>query len=645
MNIGSKLKYGSDLHLRVKEAIMTRVKATERNRASRITAWENAEKLYKMYTPTSEADAARDVSRKAGKPQFTTVVIPYSYATLLAVHTFWCSVFLNRSPILQYTGRHGESQQQTQAVDALVDYQVSVGGMKVPMYNWLMDAAKYGIGIIGNYWAHDTFTVAREIEAPKSFLGVSIPGTKEKVIQRQVLDGYVGNKIFNVRPQDFLPDTRVSLINLQKGEYCGRRVQILWNDIVKGKAAGDYFNLESVDRVRKSYWEAHSSGRDGYPITELPSSEDFIYAEDEETFKKRPAVVEAIEMTLEIIPKDFGLGAETYPEKWVFTVAFDELIIGAMPQGADHNMFPYFLQTYEFDAYGLASRGLLEILEPLNNVMDWLFNSHMYNVRQSLNNQLVADPSRVYIDHLKDKEAGKLILLRPEAYGTSTKDAVSQLQVYDITRGNMQDLQIVMELVQRVSGANDNAMGVQNPRGRKTATEVRSSGSLGVNRQKTIAEYNSALGWEPLGQVILQNSQQEYKTALKLRIVGDLMQAAPGFVNVTPQDIAGAYDMVPVDGTLPIDRFAQANLWKEILMGMAQMPQIAMAYDLGGIFSWMAQLAGLKNITQFKLKPQVLPDEEVARQAAAGNLEEVAGGSSAATDPGLRQAFLEAMNE
>jgi hypothetical protein len=38
-----------------------------------------------------------------------------------------------------------------------------------------------------------------------------------------------------------------------------------------------------------------------------------------------------------------------------------------------------------------------------------------------------------------------------------------------------------------------------------------------------------------------------------------------------------------VDGTLPVDRFAQANLWKEILAGMRTMPEIAQQYDMGRI--------------------------------------------------------------
>ena len=86
-----------------------------------------------------------------------------------------------------------------------------------------------------------------------------------------------------------------------------------------------------------------------------------------------------------------------------------------------------------------------------------------------------------------------------------------------------------------------------------------------------------------------------------------------------PEDIQGFFDFVPVDGTLPIDRMAQANLWKELMGGLRMMPpQIAQEYDWTRIFAWVAQLAGLKNISQFKV--QVVPDAQLQQQAQQGNV-------------------------
>jgi len=162
-------------------------------------------------------------------------------------------------------------------------------------------------------------------------------------------------------------------------------------------------------------------------------------------------------------------------------------------------------------------------------------------------------------------------------------------------------------------------MGMLNPRGRKTATEVRTSAAGSTNRLQTNSEYFSAMGWSEMSQMLLQNTQQYYDGEKKFKITGDLMAVgADQFMNITPDQIGGFYDFVPVDGTLPVDRFAQASLWKELLGTLMQVPELAQQYDVGGIFAWVSQLAGLKNINQFKV--QVVPDDQLQKEADSGNV-------------------------
>jgi hypothetical protein len=136
---------------------------------------------------------------------------------------------------------------------------------------------------------------------------------------------------------------------------------------------------------------------------------------------------------------------------------------------------------------------------------------------------------------------------------------------------------------------------------------------------KSNSEYFSMMGWAPLGSMLVQNSQQYMDAEVKLRVVGDLIEmAGPKFIEVSPENIAGFFDFVPVDGTLPADRFAQASLWTQLFAQMQRMPEIAAQYDVAKIFGWVAQLAGLKNIQQFKL--QVQPDNVIGEAAARGDI-------------------------
>jgi hypothetical protein len=173
-------------------------------------------------------------------------------------------------------------------------------------------------------------------------------------------------------------------------------------------------------------------------------------------------------------------------------------------------------------------------------------------------------------------------------------------------------------LGERITGINEQMFGGIS-KSRTTATEVRTSTGFGVNRLKTITEYISAMGISTLAQRIVSDSQQFYDMDKKFKIVGDLAQmAGPAFVQVRQEDLSGDYDFVPVDGTLPVDRMAMATLWQNIMGQMRNFPQLMTQFDMGKVFTHVAQLAGIRNINQFKI--QVVPDAQLQAQAQAGNV-------------------------
>lgn len=625
-----ELDFGSKKHNRIISAIRSRHDMSRKDMTKLHERWKRAEKQFIAYLPERDVDATRRLNREQGGiPAYTTIVVPYSYAVLMASHTYWTTVFLTRTPIIQFAGRHGESQQQVQALEALLDYQVQVGEMLVPLYIWLLDVGKYGVGILGNFWDEEFVQVSEMVTKEEKLAGIISTGrtTKKKITRR--IRGYAGNKIYNVRPFDFFPDTRVPLHNLQKGEFCGVYTEIGWNTILKRASRGLYFN---IDRLRKKTETTHATERVvGNEKQELPDITQPVFTD--KGFKET-APKGFYEYYIELVPKDWQLGSSDYPEKWVFTVTSDfEMIVGAQPLGALHDKFPFSISEFEPEGYSIVNRGLMEVLEPVQNIMDWLVNSHFYNVRKTLNNQVVIDPSRIVMKDLLDPQPGGIIRMKPRGYGSDPKTALSQLNIVDITRGHMTDLKMAFDLGQRVSGVSDQILGLLGGTGRKTAQEVRTSSAFGVNRLKTISEFMSAMGWGPLMKMLVSNTQQYYDGAKKFRIVGDLTQSAgPAFMQVTPESIQGFYDYVPVDGNLPVDRFAQANLWKEILAGMVKLPGVAQKYDIPGIFAWTAQLAGLKNINQFKIN--VLPDQQVAGAAATGNVVPLAEGAQDLTRVG-----------
>lgn len=606
------IPFGSEQHNKLLNAFRDRLRMGKAALQLRSQAWSANEDMLKAYLPASENDTLRAAARTGGKPQYTTLEVPYAYATMLTAHTYVTSVFLSRSPVLQVQGRHGEGQQSEMGMEALLDYQLQVGGALPPLYIWLLDPFRYGYGVLGHYWDKEVITTSNYVDEPVTFLGVPVGAKKKKVLRTSEAVGFEGNKHFNVRPQDFIFDPRVPLGRFQEGEFCMRYDQISWNKVIERKIAGSYFNVEQIKTAPQQ-----NTDRDlGSSRTILPETsylDQTLYGVD----GKNPSRVNIHEFYFECIPSDWGLSNTSRPEKWVFTVANEGVIISAQPLGLLHGKYPFDVLEYEIGGYELFNRSLLEISKPLNDVLSWLFNSHFYNVRKTLNDQFIVDPSMVVMSDLEDPNPGRLVRLKPAAYGKDVNGFMRQFQTNDVTRQNLSDSEVVMQLAQRVNGVTDNIMGMVNTSGRKTATEVRSSTSFASNRLKTTVEWFSATGWAPWSQKLIQSTQQLYSAERKFRIVGDLATVGDKFLQVNPEMIQGFYDFVPVDGSLPVDRFAQANLWQQMLQGLGSMPQLAASYDMPRIFDFVARLAGLKNITQFRI--QVVPNDVMMKKLQNGD--------------------------
>jgi hypothetical protein len=623
------LRVGGPLHKRVLEALNARFTFSARKMSNQHTKWRKSEDQFLAYIPEKDIDARKREAREStGKQDYTTIILPYTYASVMSAHSYWTSIFMARSPIFQYAARHGESETQTSAMEALVDYQVQVGKMLLPLFFWLLDPGKYGVGILGQYWCEETRHVSKNVKVPQSFLGFPTGKTKNE-LQTEEIRGYYGSKVFNIRPYDWYPDPRVALWDVQNMEFVGYARDIGWNEILSRAKSGEYIS-HNCEWARRKGFSGSSVRPMGSSATEMPNQIDTEMSASVDLNNTGP--FGGVILHVNLVPKEWGLSESEYPEKWVFTCLSQSnnadnssgyanlsVVIGARPQGSYHDKHPFFVLETEPDAYGLLPRSMAEVAEPVQRTMDWLINSHMYNVRNALNIQFLVDPAKVVMSDFKNPLPGGGIRLRPGAYGTPVNQVLGQVQVQDVTAGHIPNMQYLDIFGQKALGINEQILGMAGGGGgRKTATEIRSSSSFGVNRQKTITEMFSAMGFDPLSEILVQESQQWFDVEMKLRAVGDqIQQAGQNFLTVDPQSIQGFFDFVPVDGTLPIDRFAQANLWKEILVALPKMPQVAMQYDVAKIFAYTAQIAGLRAINKFRI--QIAPDAQVAAMAQAGN--------------------------
>ena len=106
-------------------------------------------------------------------------------------------------------------------------------------------------------------------------------------------------------------------------------------------------------------------------------------------------------------------------------------------------------------------------------------------------------------------------------------------------------------------------------------------------------------------QMVL-NIQQFMPDEMWIEMSGDENEPA-GSTLLKPDMIAGSFNYQISDGSLPYDKMALVETWKEILMAVMQDPELRQSKDVVRIFDYIAELGGAKNIKQFNRQQQAFP--------------------------------------
>ena len=116
------VKPGSILHNKIKEEVVSRRSFSARKMRDYHSRWDQQDETIRAYVPETELTAnKRSAKRFKREFDYVSLELPYSFAIIMTAHTYWSSVFLSRTPVMQFTGRHGEPQNQVMAVEAIMD--------------------------------------------------------------------------------------------------------------------------------------------------------------------------------------------------------------------------------------------------------------------------------------------------------------------------------------------------------------------------------------------------------------------------------------------------------------------------------------------------------------------------------------------
>lgn len=578
-----KLTPGSELHGEVIKKLEAMFKFSQQEMSNFTERWQWMEQKVQAYIKLPDyKQAMQSLQNNMGQaPEVVKIVVPYSYATIHAAATFLFNVLFGRRPVfpLMASGATGvdKARFMEQAVQANLE---ACKGYEVG-WQHIWDSLVYMFGAARIGWQERNGKMLRMVGS-----------------QREVVTGlkYAGNKLINIDPYNYRPDPRVPL------HECNER-----GDFVFWVTHQSKMILKEMERNQLlMHVDAACSGQHGSryePAEELPAVADSqrrarIGAAG--TWAPTPADVIGFvalkEGTVRLVPKDWKLGDGEAPELWKFMWNRRQ-IIQAEPMGMVHERHPVSVTEPSTLGHEFGSLSFGDMIGPFQDLLSWLVNSRMENVRTTLNNQFAADPSRVEMQDFRQPAPGKVIRLKQTAIGTPIKEALFQIPVQDVTQGHFADMQNLRTLADSTTGINDNMRGIQTQGGRRSATEARMSMQAGASRLSQMAVRISSQSLMEMAEQMISNIQQFMPDEMWVQLTGD--DGQPFSELLKPEMVMGTFQYQISDGALPYDKMALIEVWKEILFGIARDPELRQRYDLGKIFEYVSMLGGAKNISTF----------------------------------------------
>jgi hypothetical protein len=613
------IKPGSELHEKILGKIMKQVKDSSSVIESRFDSWREIDHTLTTYIDLDEYEKKLQ-QKDSRKP--VTIVVPVSYATLETLLTYRVAAFLE-SPIFKYEGWGPEDVKGAILLERVIELQVRRFKTALSLYTMWRDDFVYGLGVVACDW--EQIKGYKSVNSDNGFMtSLGRLFGRNGRQQKEFTTLFEGNVLYNVDPYNYLPDPNNTVMWPQRASFHGWVDRTNYYSLLEeetNNSESGLFNIRYLDQIPRrtsKYFVSDASGREtktGYPTAGSVQAE--------------KTAVDIIYMYCRIIPSEWELGSSDKPEKWLFAVAADKVIIAAQPLGLYHEQFPIAISATSSDGHTPLPVSAMETIYGLQKTIDWLFRSHIANVRKAINDMIIVDPYMVNYDDVKNPEPGKLIRMRRAAWGRGVKDAIMQLNVTDVTRQNIPDIMFAMNMVEQVSGAAEAVKGLRRKTSeRVSATEANQTFSSALSRLEKDAKLCGTQAMFDIADLFAAQTKQLMTTETFVKSVGrmgeDLSREFGGqYANVKPSDIDVFYDVVPHDGTVPGNNDGIA--WTQLFQILATNPVIAQEFDIVRVFKHIARALGAKNVNDFvqkggSINSQLAEPDQIDRGVQRGNL-------------------------
>lgn len=224
----------------------------------------------------------------------------------------------------------------------------------------------------------------------------------------------------------------------------------------------------------------------------------------------------------------------------------------------EHGMYPYSVGESRPNAHFQFSPGWVTILKGIQDYVDWLKNRHQEALARTVGNIFFYDPEFVDVeDFMNPDKEGLLIAKKPSAAGQRIQDIFQQIPIKDLTENFLEEAMEFIKFSQSVTAA-DSGMQGQVPGGdQPSATQFSGTLQMGAGRMTSIARLLSSQALVPQAKQFVSMFQQfmdrkqmvRFKPSDPTSVPPELRNAAT--VELGRDEIAGEYDFIAHDGTLP----------------------------------------------------------------------------------------------
>lgn len=586
--------------------------------------WDMNDAVYRGERKPDEADRKAAKRNEPGK-----VYLPLTHSQVQTFVSFATMVLTQRDFFYELGASGKEDVKPAKLGQACLQRDINYNkfqGVLLPQF--LTDVARFGIGIVKSQWRRVTIPVATQQPDPKWQPDPAMPNATQPpmVTVWSEKTKYLGNMIEVVSPYRWFPDTRLPITRFRDGEFCADEREYAFSELNKMQAQGECAGVDNIPRLPDDTY-ADRRLNIMSPGTGTNASYDPRMSP-----KDAAAYCVITEVEYRCNPSKLLIGPDTYLDPTLdaeivvlIWIANDGRIIRIKDAGYEHNEFLYDAGQFFNDQNRVINFGIAELLGPMQDVLDWLMNARVTNVRKVMNNQVVVDPRNIELQDLKDRNP--VIRLKstvPE--GMAISNYIQQLQVTDVTTGHITDMGIVKNFSEDATGMTENLLG-QYAEGRRSARE---SSNVNANASARVILPIRGL-WEmalePLGRKLLCNLQQGLDEAQLVSIIGlqqyivdsqpELLMTPQGmpipsvspvqaFLPVDKTMLVGSYDFTLFDATLPSQRMARAAALAQAGDTLTKNPLaiFALNKDPKLLFeSWMEDM-GIRNVQQYDLTPE-----------------------------------------